>query len=86
MAGGKKLPELEALEMAFKAVSDGAVGVDMGRNIFQSDSPVGMIKAVRAVVHYNEKPKTALKIYEDEKKASKTSRTKAIVSKPKSRK
>ncbi len=86
MAGGKKLPELEALEMAFKAVSEGAVGVDMGRNIFQSDSPVGMIKAVRAVVHYNEKPKTALKIYEDEKKTSKTSRAKPKASRPKSKK
>ena len=70
MAGGKKLPELEALTMAYNAVSEGAVGVDMGRNIFQSDCPVGMIKAVRAVVHYNEKPKTALKIYKDEKKAA----------------
>ncbi len=69
MAGGKKLPELDALTMAYNAVTQGAVGVDMGRNIFQSDSPVGMIKAVRAVVHYNEKPKTALKIYKDEKKA-----------------
>jgi 3-hydroxy-5-phosphonooxypentane-2,4-dione thiolase len=69
MAGGKKLPELEALTMAYNAVSEGAVGVDMGRNIFQSDCPVGMIKAVRAVVHQNEKPKTALKIYKDEKKA-----------------
>jgi 3-hydroxy-5-phosphonooxypentane-2,4-dione thiolase len=69
MAGGKKLPELEALTMAYNAVTQGAVGVDMGRNIFQSDSPVGMIKAVRAVVHHNEKPKTALKIYKDEKKS-----------------
>jgi putative autoinducer-2 (AI-2) aldolase len=69
MAGGKKLPELDALTMAYKAVTEGAVGVDMGRNIFQSDCPVGMIKAVGAVVHYNEKPESALKIYGDEKKA-----------------
>lgn len=68
MAGGKKLPEIDALTMAYKAVTEGAVGVDMGRNIFQSDCPVGMINAVRAVVHYNEKPEVALKIYEDEKK------------------
>ncbi len=72
MAGGKKLPEIEALTMAFNAVTRGAVGVDMGRNIFQSDCPVGMIKAVRAVVHYNEKPETALKIYEDQKKPHKS--------------
>ncbi|MDD3471502.1 MAG: 3-hydroxy-5-phosphonooxypentane-2,4-dione thiolase [Syntrophaceae bacterium] len=71
MAGGKKLPELEALTMAYNAVTQGAVGVDMGRNIFQSDCPVGMIKAVKAVVHYNEKPKKAIKIYEDEKKRKK---------------
>lgn len=70
MAGGKKLPELEALNMASNAVTRGAVGVDMGRNIFQSDCPVGMIKAVRAVVHFDEKPEAALKIYEDEKKAA----------------
>jgi 3-hydroxy-5-phosphonooxypentane-2,4-dione thiolase len=68
MAGGKKLPELEALTMAHNAVTEGAVGVDMGRNIFQSDCPVGMIKAVKAVVHFNEAPEKALKIYEDEKK------------------
>ncbi|MFH0821892.1 MAG: 3-hydroxy-5-phosphonooxypentane-2,4-dione thiolase [Pseudomonadota bacterium] len=69
MAGGKKLPELEALEMAHRAVSEGAVGVDMGRNIFQSDCPIGMIKAVRAVVHRNEKPEQAIQIYEEEKNA-----------------
>lgn len=68
MAGGKKLPENEALEMAYNAVIRGAVGVDMGRNIFQSDCPVGMIKAVKAVVHYEEKPEKAIKIYEDEKR------------------
>ena len=41
MAGGKKLPELEALTMAYRAIQEGASGVDMGRNIFQSESPVG---------------------------------------------
>jgi 3-hydroxy-5-phosphonooxypentane-2,4-dione thiolase len=72
MAGGKKLPELDALKMAYAAVTEGAVGVDMGRNIFQSDCPVGMIRAVRSVVHYNEKPASAIKIYKDEKKAAKS--------------
>jgi putative autoinducer-2 (AI-2) aldolase len=70
MAGGKKLPELDALKMAYNAVNEGAVGVDMGRNIFQSDCPEAMIQAVRAVVHSNEKPETALKIYEEAKNAS----------------
>jgi putative autoinducer-2 (AI-2) aldolase len=59
MAGGKKLPELEALTMAYQAVEAGAAGVDMGRNIFQSDHPVAMIRAIRAVVHDSAKPEHA---------------------------
>ena len=59
MAGGKKLPELEALIMAWRAVEEGAAGVDMGRNIFQSDNPVAMIRAVGAVVHESLKPQAA---------------------------
>src|SRR5919204_1342799 len=54
IAGGKKLPnEIDALELAYKAIQDGASGVDMGRNIWQSDHPVEMIKAIRAIVHEN---------------------------------
>lgn len=64
IAGGKKLPELDALTMAYKAIDQGASGVDMGRNIFQSDSPVAMIQAVGAVVHNNETPAKALDMYE----------------------
>ena len=64
MAGGKKLPELDALTMAYRAVSEGAAGVDMGRNIFQSDAPVAMIQAVAAVVHENAKPKQAYDLYQ----------------------
>ena len=63
MAGGKKIPELDALKMAYKAVQQGASGVDMGRNIFQSESPVAMIQAVRAVVHDDEIPEKALDLY-----------------------
>jgi len=63
MAGGKKLPELEALEMAYRAVNEGAAGVDMGRNIFQSSAPAAMIQAVRKVVHENAKPKEAYEVY-----------------------
>ena len=51
LAGGKKLPELDALTMAYQAIDQGASGVDMGRNIFQAGDPVAMIQAVRAVVH-----------------------------------
>ena len=63
MAGGKKLPELDALTMAYNAVSQGAAGVDMGRNIFQSEAPKAMIAAVNAVVHKNVKPKDALDLF-----------------------
>lgn len=63
IAGGKKLPELEALTMAYRAIDQGAMGVDMGRNIFQSESPVAMIQAVRAVVHENEKPEKAFEMF-----------------------
>lgn len=63
MAGGKKLPELDALTMAYNAVQQGASGVDMGRNIFQSDAPTAMIEAVNQVIHQNMKPKDALDLY-----------------------
>jgi putative autoinducer-2 (AI-2) aldolase len=65
MAGGKKIPELDALKMSYNAVQEGALGVDMGRNIFQSEAPVAMIKAVRGVVHDNLKPKEAYEMYLD---------------------
>jgi putative autoinducer-2 (AI-2) aldolase len=51
IAGGKKLPEKDALNLTFNAIRDGASGVDMGRNIWQSDHPIQMITAVRAIVH-----------------------------------
>jgi putative autoinducer-2 (AI-2) aldolase len=63
MAGGKKLPELEALTMAYNAVQQGAAGVDMGRNIFQSDAPYAMISAVHAVVHENLKPADGFELF-----------------------
>jgi len=64
MAGGKKLPELEALRMASNAIRAGAAGVDMGRNIFQSDAPIAMLEAVRAVVHQDMAPEPALELYQ----------------------
>ncbi len=64
MAGGKKLPELDALTMAYNARStQGAAGVDMGRNIFQSDAPEAMIRAVTAVVHEALSPAEAYDLY-----------------------
>jgi 3-hydroxy-5-phosphonooxypentane-2,4-dione thiolase len=63
MAGGKKLPERDALAMAYHAISSGAAGVDMGRNIFQSEAPEAMIRAVGAVVHEAMKPEDAYDQY-----------------------
>ncbi len=68
IAGGKKMPELDALNMAYKAIDQGALGVDMGRNIFLADDPVAMIQAVRAVVHDGEKPDKAYDLYQTLKK------------------
>lgn len=65
IAGGKKLPEKEALELCYKAVNDGASGVDMGRNVFQSDCPAAMIQAVHAVVHDGLTPDQGYEKYRD---------------------
>ena len=70
VAGGKKLPELDALTMAYRAVPEGAAGVDMGRNIFQADAPLAMIRAVRAVVHDNERPEQAFELYRESQAVS----------------
>ncbi len=67
MAGGKKIPEKDALEMTHKAIQAGASGVDMGRNIFQAEDPIAMIQAVRAVVHENATPKEAYEIFKEKK-------------------
>ncbi len=69
IAGGKKLPELDALKMAYMAIDQGAMGVDMGRNIFQAENPIAMIQAVRAVVHDNASANDAFQMYNDLKAA-----------------
>lgn len=63
----KNCPEREALEMCYQAIDQGASGVDMGRNIFQSEDPVAMIKAVHAVVHHNETAERAYELFLSEK-------------------
>ena len=63
MAGGKKLPELDALTMAYNAITRGAAGVDMGRNIFQSDAPRAMMQAIHQVVHNGAKPQEAYELF-----------------------
>ncbi len=65
IAGGKKLPEKEALDLCYKAISDGASGVDMGRNVFQSSSPVAMIKAIHGVVHDGLSPDQGYELFKD---------------------
>jgi putative autoinducer-2 (AI-2) aldolase len=70
MAGGKKLPELDALTMVHDAVRRGAAGVDMGRNIFQSEAPLAMLLAVSRVVHEDLTPAEAFALYNERKAAS----------------
>ena len=64
----KKLPELEALELCYRAINDGAAGVDMGRNVFQSEYPIAMIQAVHAVVHEGLDANKAFEMFNDLKK------------------
>src|SRR5690606_33391515 len=65
IAGGKKLPEREALEMAYLAIDQGAAGVDMGRNVFQSSDPKAMLQALAAVVHEGARPDHAYEMFRD---------------------
>jgi putative autoinducer-2 (AI-2) aldolase len=68
IAGGKKLVKVgDVLELTFNAIRDGASGVDMGRNIWQSEYPIAMIKAVRSIVHENFSVKEATDLFEKEK-------------------
>jgi putative autoinducer-2 (AI-2) aldolase len=81
MAGGKKIPELDALTMSYKAIQEGAAGVDMGRNIFQSVAPRAMIKAVRGVVHDNLKPREAYQLFLELKQQEEKTAKKKIAAK-----
>ena len=77
VAGGKKIPERDALQLTYNAIKGGAVGVDMGRNIWQSEHPVSMIRAVRAIVHEDLNVEQAFKLYKDlvSKESTKTANT-----------
>jgi len=73
VAGGPKLEtEMDAFELARDAISEGAVGVDMGRNIWQSDHPVAMIKAIREIVHKGATVREAQAVYEEDRKSGAT--------------
>ena len=63
VAGGKKIPELDALKLTYNAIKAGAVGLDMGRNIWQSEHPVAMIKAARSIIHGNSNVEQAYALY-----------------------
>jgi len=63
VAGGKKIPERDALQLTYNSIKGGAVGVDMGRNIWQSEHPVAMIRAVRSIVHGNSNVDQAYDFY-----------------------
>jgi putative autoinducer-2 (AI-2) aldolase len=64
-AGGNKLPERDALQMAYRAMQEGAAGVDMGRNIFQSEAPAAMLRALTAVVHEDARPEQAHELFQE---------------------
>ena len=66
VAGGKKIPERDALQLTYNAISGGAVGVDMGRNIWQSEHPIAMIRAVRSIVHGNSNVEQAYDMYKQQ--------------------
>jgi len=68
IAGGKKVPEKQALQYTFDAIQAGVEGVDMGRNIFQAENPTAMIQAVRSVVHEGKTPDEAHELYGQLKK------------------
>ncbi len=70
VAGGPKLEtEMDAFQLASDAIREGAVGVDMGRNIWQSEHPVPMIRAIREIVHHGLNVREAKEVYEDAKKS-----------------
>ena len=87
IAGGPKLAEREALKLTYDAVMAGAAGVDMGRNIWQSDHPVPMIRAVRSIVHGNQNAKQAYDLFkknveDSQKKPNKSHKpTKSMITK-----
>ncbi|MEM3856918.1 MAG: 3-hydroxy-5-phosphonooxypentane-2,4-dione thiolase [Thermoprotei archaeon] len=78
VAGGPKLAtEEDVFMLVYNAMAEGAAGVDMGRNIWQNDKPVAMIKAIRAIVHDDASVKEAKQIYLEASKEAQEPRTQA---------
>ncbi len=71
VAGGPKLKtEEDVFNLVYNALEQGAVGVDMGRNIWQNDNPVAMIKAIRSIVHEDFSVKEAVQVFNQNKNSS----------------
>jgi putative autoinducer-2 (AI-2) aldolase len=65
MAGGPQVDtELEAFQFVHDGIQKGAIGVNLGRNIWQNEYPVAMIRAIRAIVHDDATPEQAQEIYD----------------------
>jgi putative autoinducer-2 (AI-2) aldolase len=68
IAGGPKCDtELEVFEFVWDGIQKGAIGVNLGRNVWQHPHPVAMIKGLNAIVHGNAAPKDALAVFQDAK-------------------
>ncbi|MEK6728221.1 MAG: 3-hydroxy-5-phosphonooxypentane-2,4-dione thiolase LsrF, partial [Candidatus Omnitrophota bacterium] len=77
IAGGPKCEtESEVFEFVYDGIQNGAIGVNLGRNVWQSKYPAAMAAALRAIVHENANIKKAKNIFEEEKNA-KTSKVRA---------
>jgi len=73
MAGGPQVEtELEVFEFVYDGMQNGAIGVNLGRNVWQNDFPVAMIKAIRAIIHQNATPKEAQELFSSEKEPKKS--------------
>jgi len=71
MAGGPQVEtELEVFEFVYDGMQRGAIGVNLGRNIWQNDFPVAMIQAIRAIVHENATPKEAQELFSSKREAT----------------
>jgi putative autoinducer-2 (AI-2) aldolase len=69
IAGGPKADtEKEVFEFVWDGIKKGAIGLNLGRNVWKHDHPVAMVKALRAIIHENASVKEALKVFESEKK------------------
>jgi 3-hydroxy-5-phosphonooxypentane-2,4-dione thiolase len=68
IAGGPKVDtELEVLQFVHDGIRQGAIGVNLGRNIWQNEQPVAMIRAIRAIIHDNATPERAQAIFDSVK-------------------